>query len=281
MGSSAILGWVGLGVMATFVMLGLLAPRIRPFRPVDLSSDNLEGPSWRHLLGTNQIGQDLASQMLEGTRSSLLVAAMAGGGTLILGASVGMIAGLRRGWLDALVMRVIDVFLATPRLPLLILVGIYAGRDIRVVALVIALIFWPGTARAVRSEVLSLRRRAHLKAAIGFGAGPVHIMRRHVVPEISLILLASLLSAMGRAIMLEAGLAFLGIGDPSRTSWGSIMRDARNSSGLYYSRAYLWWMVPPVLAVVLTLLALTFIGVSLERRVNPRLSRHAPSRALR
>lgn len=276
-----VLARVGLAVVATFGTLGLLAPLIRPYQPKALSYDNLEGPSWRHLLGTNQIGQDLASQMLEGTRTSLLVGLLAGTGTLVLGASVGMIAGFLRGWTDAAVMRVIDVFLATPRLPLLILVGFYAGRDARVLALVIALLFWPGTARSVRSQVLSLRRRTHIRASLGFGAGALHVLRRHIAPEISLLLLASLLGAMGRAVMLEAGLALLGIGDLTRISWGTIMRDAQNSSGLYYSRAYLWWMMPPLIAIVVTILALTFIGMGVEQRVNPRLSRHGLRRSPR
>ncbi|HUR18550.1 MAG TPA: ABC transporter permease [Acidimicrobiales bacterium] len=273
------LGWVGLVIIATLVVLALLAPWIRRYRPETISWDFLQGPSWRHPLGTNRIGQDLASQMIEGARSSLLVAVLAGGGTVVIGASVGLIAGWRRGWVDLVVMRVVDVFLATPRWPLLILIGLYAGRDLLVVAAVIALLFWPGPARTLRSQVLSLRRRAHLKAAVGFGAGTVHMLRRHIVPEVGLILVAQFLSAMGRAIMLEAGLAFMGIGDPSRTSWGSIMRDAGDYSGLIYSNAYLWWMVPPMLAIIFTLLALTFVGMAVEQRINPRLARHHTGRA--
>lgn len=276
---SRVRGKAGLVFFGTFVLLGIVGPWIAPHSPIAISRDFVQGPSSRHLLGTNQIGQDLASQMLVGARSSLYVAALAGTGTVVLGALVGMLAGWWRGWFDMAVMRVIDVFLATPRLPLLILLGLYAGRDLWVVVLIIILLFWPGTARAVRSQVLSLRRRVHIKASVGFGSGALEVLRRHIVPEMSLILVAQVLSAMGRAVMLEAGLAFLGIGDPQRTSWGSVMREAQGYAGLVYSRAYLWWMVPPVLSIVITLLGLSFLGTTVEQRINPRLARHHAGRA--
>lgn len=266
--------WVGLGLIGTFTALALLAPLLRPYRAAALSPDLLQRPTWRHLLGTNNLGQDLASQMLDGARSTLFVAVMAGGGVLLLGAAVGLVAGWRGGWVDLVLMRVVDVLLALPRLPLLIVIGTFAARRLEVVALIIALVFWPGPARTVRASVLSLRRRTHIQAAAGFGAGTVHVLRRHVVPEVGLILLAQLLSAMGRAVLIEAGLAFLGVGDPSRISWGSIMRDTRGVAGLYYSPAWLWWMLPPMLAVILVLLALNLIGTAVEQRINPRLARH-------
>jgi len=270
----SVLGWTGLVLVGTFVVLALAAPHLRPYRASALSGHSLEAPSWHHLLGTNQIGQDLASQMLDGARSSLMVAVLAGLGTLLLGATAGLLAGWLGGWFDVAVMRVVDVLLATPRLPLLLVVGVYAGRRLVTVALVIALVFWPGAARAVRSQVLSLRRRAHVKAAMGFGAGTLYVLRRHVVPEISLILVAQLVAAAGRAVLLEAGLAFLGIGDPSRMSWGSIMQGARQAPGLFYGPEWLWWMFPPMLAIVLVLLGITFLGVAVEQRMNPRLARH-------
>ncbi len=272
-------GRIGLVIVGTFVALALTAPWIRPYHPDALSSDYLKGPSLRHPLGTNQIGQDLASQMLEGARASLAVAALAGVGTLLLGTAAGLAAAWFRGWVELALMRLVDVLMATPRLPLLIIVGVYAGTDLFTVALVIALVFWPGAARVVRAQVLSQRRRAHVKAAMGFGAGTLHVLRRHVIPEIGLILVAQLLAAAGRAIMLEAGLAFLGVGDESRTSWGSIMQSARRMTGLFYGPEWLWWMLPPIAAITVVLLGLTFLGVAVEQRINPRLTRHSTGRS--
>ena len=147
--------------------------------------------------------------------------------------------------------------------------------------MIMSLVFWPPTARLVRAQVRSLRQRLHVRAALAFGASTVDVMRRHVVPEIGLILVASLVAAASRAVLFEAGLAFLGLGDASRVSWGSIMRDARNAPGLFYSDAWLWWMLPAILAIILVLLGLTFLGVAVEQRVNPRLARHHTGGLLR
>lgn len=267
-------GWVGAGLVGTFVVLALAAPVLAPYRVTELAGRPLEAPGTSHLLGTNSVGQDLASQLLSGARVSLFVAAVAGGGTLLIGAAVGILAGWLGGRTDSVLMRVVDVVLVIPKLPLLIVAGTYAGPSLASVAAVIALTSWPPSARVVRSQLLSLRRRAHLKAAIGFGAGTGHMLRRHVVPEVGLILAAGLVAAAGRAVTLEAGLAFLGLGDPTRASWGTIMRDAIDFRGLFYTRAWAWWLVPPVLAVTLLLLGITFLGLAVEQRINPRLTRH-------
>lgn len=252
----------------------IVAPLLAPYRVTELAGDSLEAPGWRHLLGTNAVGQDIASQMLSGMQLSLFVALLAGGGTLLLGGIAGMIAALAGGIVEAVLMRFVDIVLVVPKLPLLIVLGAYAGQDFVTVAAVIALTSWPATARVVRAQTLSLRRRSHIKAAIGFGAGVTYLLRRHILPEIGLILAAGLVTAAGRAIMLEAGLAFLGLGDPARASWGAILRDALKFPGLFFTPAWLWWLVPPLAAIVALLLVLTFWGVAIEQRLNPRLVRH-------
>ena len=266
---------LGVGLVGCFVLVALLAPLLAPYRTGELAGRPLEAPSTRHLLGTNGVGQDLLSQMLSGARASLFVAGVAGVGTLVLGGLVGLVAGWWRGVVDAVLMRVVDVLLVIPRLPLLIVAGVYVGPGLLPVAVIIALTFWPPTARVVRSQVLSIRRRDHVVAATGFGAGAGHILRRHVLPAVGLVLAAEFVTAVGRAVVLESGLAFLGLGDPSVTSWGSVMRDAFAFGGLFYTRSWAWWLVPPVLAVTLLLVGVTFLGVAVEQRVNPRLTRHA------
>ena len=266
--------WLGIVLVGAFTLLALLAPLVAPYRTGELAGRPLEAPSTRHLLGTNAVGQDLLSQMLSGARASLFVAGVAGAGTLVLGALVGLVSGWWRGAVDAVLMRVVDVLIVIPRLPLLIVAGVYVGPGLLPVAVIIALTFWPATARVVRSQVLSVRRRDHVTAATGFGAGTVHVLRRHVLPAVALVLTAELVTAAGRAVVLETGLAFLGLGDPSVTSWGSVMRDAFGFSGLFYTQAWAWWLLPPVLAVTLLLVGVTFLGVAVEQRVNPRLARH-------
>jgi ABC-type dipeptide/oligopeptide/nickel transport system permease subunit len=264
---------LGLAVVAAFAVLALAAPWLAPYRTTELAGRPLEAPSAAHLLGTNGVGQDLASQLLNGARVSLFVALLAGGGTLLIGALVGMVAGWAGGVVDAVLMRVVDLVLVVPKVPLLIVIGTYAGPGLTVLSLIIALTGWPPTARVVRSQVLSLRRRAHIKAAIGFGGSSRQILRRHILPEVGLILAAGLVGAAGRAITFEAGLAFLGLGDPSRASWGAILRDAIDFGGLFFTDAWKWWLAPPLVAVSLLLLGVTFVGVGLEQRINPRLTR--------
>lgn len=269
---------VGLAMLAIFVAVAAAAPAVMPHGVHELSGAPLEPPSSDHLLGTNAVGQDVFSQLVAGTRVSLLVALLAGGGALVLGATIGMISGWLGGRTDAFLMRVVDLFLVVPRLPLLIVVVAYAGTSLWSVAAIIALTSWPVGARVVRSQTLSLRPRAYLRAATCFGARTPYVLRQHLAPELGLILAAGLVVAAERAIVLEAGLAFLGLGDPLRTSWGSIMRDALDFQSLFFTDAWKWWLLPPVGALALLLLALTLVGVSLEERVNPRLARHARGR---
>ena len=248
------IGWVGAALVAFFAGVALAGPWIAPFEPEALAAGGLERPSWDHLLGTTPIGQDLFSQLVMGARASLLMAALAGVGAVAVGTAVGVAAGWVGGLVDALLMRLVDIILAFPRLPLLMLLGAYLGGSIPVVAAVISLLFWPGTARVVRAQVQSLRR--------------------HVAPDLALLLVAALVGAAGRAIILEAGLAFLGLGDPARTSWGSMIREARAVGGIFYTNLWVWWMLPPVLAIMAVMLGMTFLGVGFERRLNPRLARH-------
>lgn len=271
-------GRFGLAMLGLFSLVAVFAPRLAPYRTTAPVGDPLEAPSWSHLLGTNGVGQDLLSQMVAGARVSLVTAAVAGIGTLVLGATVGLVAGWFGGPVDAALMRLVDFVLALPRLPLLIVIGAYVGRSTMSIAAIIALTFWPGTARITRSQVLSLRPRAHLRAAIGFGASSWHVLSRHVLPELTLILASGLVAAVGRAVMLEAGLAFLGLGDPTRSSWGNIIRDALDFGGLFFTPAWRWWLVPPLVAITLLLLAITFVGIAVEERVNPRLARHTGGR---
>ena len=268
------IGWAGALLVGAVAAVAVAGPMLSPYRVTELAGDPLEAPSVGHLLGTNSVGQDLISQLVAGARVSLFVALVAGGGTLLLGAVVGTLAGWSGGRVDAVLMRLVDVVLVIPKLPLLIVAGAYVGPSVGGIAAIIALTSWPPSARVLRSQVLSLRRRAHLRAALGFGAGTLRVLRLHVLPELGLILASGLVAAAGRAVALEAGLAFLGLGDPTRASWGSIMRDALDFSGLFYTRAWTWWLVPPVVAVGALLVGMTFLGIAVEQRVNPRLARH-------
>lgn len=232
-------------------------------------------PTATHPLGTDGIGRDVLALVLAGGLPTLLVAVIAGLGTIVLGALVGVLAGWFGGAIEAVLMRAVDVMLIVPKLPLLILVGSYAQLGVAGVALIIAATSWAPSARVLRSQTLALRRRPHLLAAQGFGASTPYILRRHLVPELAMLLAAGTVSAAGRGVLMLAGLAFLGIGDPTQPNWGSTMRAALNSQALFFTNAWSWWLLPPAVAVAMVLLGLTLVGVGLDTFVNPQMSRHA------
>lgn len=270
----SVVGWVGLGVVAGIALVAVFAPALTDYRVSEVAGASLEAPSARHLLGTNSVGQDVWTQLAFGARTSLFVALAAGTGTVLVGAAVGLVAGLIGGRTDAVMMRGVDLVLVLPQLPLLIVLGTYAGTGLLAMTAVIAMTSWPFSARVVRSQVLSLRRRAHLRASVGFGGRTPHLLGRHVIPEIGPLLAATLVGNAGRAVMLEAGLAFLGLGDPTRASWGQLMRDSLGFTYLFDTAAWKWWLLPPVVAIALLLLGITFLGLSVEQRLQPRLTRH-------
>ncbi len=265
-------GWAGLGIVGLFAAVALAAPWLAQYRVTALAGDPLQAPSLRHWLGTNSVGQDVASQLLAGARTSLFVAVVAGGGTVVLGALVGVVAGWMGGLVDAVAMRLADVILVVPGVPLLIVIGAYTRPSLGSISVIIALTSWPVFARIVRAQVLSLRRRAHVRAAVGFGATTGGVIRRHIGPALSPVLVAALVGAAERAILIEAGLAFLGLGS-GKVSWGSAIRDALAFRGLFFTDAWWWWLLPPVLAISLVLVGVALVGTALAERHDPRLAR--------
>jgi peptide/nickel transport system permease protein len=268
-------GVLGGVVLAVYVALLFLGSQLAPFRATELAGRSLEAPGGDHLLGTNILGQDLASQLILGTRASLLVALLAGVGTVLVGGIIGILAGWFPGWFDSVLMRATDLTLILPKLPLLLLIGALTGGSVLGLSLVISLLFWPTAARILRSQVLTLRSRTHVRAATGFGAGTWHQLRRHILPDLGLLSVAEFIPAAGRAVGLQAGLAFFGIGDPTQPSWGAMIRDAIAYRCVFITDAWKWWLAPPVIALVLLILAITLLGTAAERRFSPRVARHS------
>jgi len=248
---------------------------LAPYRPGALSGEPLRPPSREHLLGTNNVGQDLASQLLVGTRTSLTIALVAGVSAVAAGLVVGLSAAWLGRWADVAALRLIDLTLVLPRLPLLILLGAYAGTTVLGTALAIAATGWAGPARLLRARALGVRRRGDLRAAVGFGASPGHLLRRHLLPELGPLVATALVATATRAVMMEAGLALLGIGDLTRPSWGTTIREALAFRALFRVDAWTWWLVPPVIAVSLTVYGASLLGTALDVRANPRAERKA------
>lgn len=260
----------GVVLIAAFGLIALLGPFIAPYDPRDLSGGAVEHPSGRHLLGTNDIGQDIFSELIIGTRSSLTVAVPAAALAVFIGILVGVGSALRGGWVDTSAMRVVDGFLALPGLPLVILLASLAGASRVALVAVIAMAGWPPIAYVLHGQVLQVRTRGFVRAARGFGASSGYVMRRHLVPAVGPTAAAGFVQWVSTGIALETGLAFLGLGDPSSVSWGTILNRALDYQGLYYSSLWIWWVLPAGLFVTLAALGFAFVGVGLEPRFNPQ-----------
>lgn len=264
-------GKAGLVVIALVFLVALLAPVIAGHSPRASSGPALVPPSWPHPLGTDELGVDIWAQICYGARISLLV----GFGTAFLaafgGGMVGILAGYLGGWVDRVLMRLIDIMIVLPDLPVMIVLAAFFGPSLINIILVLALFSWVSPARIVRSQVLMLKEQNYIKAAESYGAGAWYLLRRHFLPEVFPLLAVNIIKLTGRAIIAEAGLSFLGLGDPTSKSWGVIIHHATSFKGIYFTDFWKWWLFYPWLALILLVVSLAFVSRELERLADPRL----------
>lgn len=264
---------VGGTIVAILAVVAILAPAIAPYNPKSVSGASFLAPSVHHLLGTNDIGEDLFSQLIYGGRTSLEVGLGAAAVAMVLAILVGVAAGLVGGAVDLVAMRAVDFFLAIPTLPLIIVIAALAGANTLVVIATLGFLGFPEPARVLRGQTLSLRRRGWIGAAKGFGGGPLYVVRRHLVPGLGPIVVANFVNWAGTALVLEAALALFGLSDPFQVSWGSTMNRAYQHAGVFFSALWTWWLLPPVLAIFAAVLGFGLLGVGLEPIFNPRSKR--------
>src|SRR3989304_2196222 len=265
-----VVGVVGLALLILLVGSAIFAPWIAPYNPEESSGNPFAAPSRLHPLGTNDIGQDILSEFIYGTRISLAIGFLAAIVAISIGTLIGTVAGYFGGWVDAVLMRAVDVVLVIPFLPLMILIAAYVGPSFWNIILVIGLLVWARPARVLRSQVLSLKSLDYIDAARALGAPPSRTLRLHVLPGVLSLSLAQFILAASNAILIEASLSFLGLGDPTAKSWGSILYYAQVRSA-FLSGAWLWWVLPPGLLITLAVLGFAFTGFALEEVLNPRL----------
>jgi peptide/nickel transport system permease protein len=263
---------VGSWVIAFAYLIAALAPLLAPFDPAaqgDLINARLADPSATHLLGTDHFARDILSRMLYGARVSLSIGFIAVAISATLGTLVGAVAGYLGGWVDAVLMRAVDVVISFPRLILLITIIAVFQPSIFLIVVVLGLTQWPGTARLVRGEVLSLREREFVQAAEALGFSRARILARHLVPNALVPVIVAATLGIGNTIVLEAGLSFLGLGvQPPTPSWGTMVADGRN----FMFRAP-WLSTFPGLAIVVVVLAFNLVGDGLRDALDPRMHR--------
>jgi peptide/nickel transport system permease protein len=269
----AVLGAMMLLVM---VMMALLAPWLAPFAPdatVRVTIDNIYAPpNVTHWLGTDDAGRDVLSNVIYGARVSLIVGFFASFISLVIGGLVGLMAGFYGGRVDTLLMRITDILLVIPDLPLMIVLIALLGRGLDILILVIGILGWTGTARVVRAQTLSVRERKFVQRARAIGAGNFYIVRRHIFPLVFPLMVVNAVLVISAAILNESTLAFLGLGDPTRLSWGQMLNFAFRRGAM---SAGAWWVLaPPGFAIIWVVLGLTLLGNGLERIFNPKLETH-------
>ncbi len=267
LGTQGLVGAVILSVVVAIAVYGVFLPdsagRERVAAPYAPPSSDL-------LLGGDDLGRNLLHQLIVGAGTSLGLAFIVAAVTTLIAAVVGGLAGIGPRWLSATLMRGIDVMLVLPELILYILAAAFLGQSFGLRVAILALILWPVPARVLRSAVLTAWSRAHLESARAMGAPQWWLLVRHASYLIGPLLVPVFVRTAMRAIVYDATLSFLGLGDPTTPSWGTTLYWVQ-VNGVFLSDAWLWWAVPPGAAITLTVLALALIGTAVEDRLNPAL----------
>jgi peptide/nickel transport system permease protein len=261
---------LGLVIIAAACLLAAVGPMLVPYDPFDISHRPMLPPSWDHPMGTDPLGRDVMSQLIVGTRVSLLFGAGAAGLALLVGIGVGALAGYVGGLIDEVLSRIVEIFLMIPTLFLLILVVAIFGTSLLFTAVIVGLTIWPSNARIMRAQVLSVKTRAYVTAVRGMGAPHGRVLLVHVIPNCLLPVLANSTLQVAFAILTEASLSFVGLGDPNVMSWGQMLQ-----KGQVHIASAPWLITLPGLAIAALLTGFHLIGDSLNRVLNPRLPRLA------
>jgi len=258
---------LGLGIFIVFSIIAILAPYISPYDPYRMNLDNtLVAPNSEYLAGTDRFGRDLLSRLIWGTRVSLTIGFVSAFIATLIGIPTGAISGYYGGRIDYIISRIIDIFLVIPRFFLIVLVISVWGSSIVNVMLIIGLMSWTGTARLIRAEFLSLKEKMYVDAAKSVGTSNLYIIFIEILPNAIYAAIVNASMQVSGAIMTEASLSFLGLGDPTKVSWGWMLNDARKSLRIGW-----WTSLYPGLLILIVVLAFNVIGDGLNDALNPHL----------
>lgn len=259
---------IGLGLALLLGVMALAGPVLAPNNPWDMSFPPLSPPSSQHLLGVNEGGNDIFSELLFALRNTMIFGLIAGLGALALGIAVGLSAAWFGGLVDQTLMRLADILLAIPAVMILILTAALFRPAPLTLALILAALSWPTIAKGLRAQTLTLREGLHVRAAGQMGAGSWYIITRHLLPELFPLYLIGFAAKARMAMFMEASLSYLGLFDPTRKSLGMMIHNALK---YYYLDIWWNWLAPPIVCLSLLIMTVTFLAVSLEKVFDPRL----------
>ncbi|MEW5865852.1 MAG: ABC transporter permease [Bacillota bacterium] len=263
------LGVFGAAILFGMVVVAILAPFIRPFPHGygDFMSIS-QPPSWKYPFGTDDLGLDIFAQVVWGTRVTMAVGFGATALSLLTGVPLGLFAAYYKGSVDAFISGVIDIFLSLPILPLMIMLGAVLGPSLTNVSIVIGVFSWPAVARVVRGQALLVSEQLYTEAARALGAKNGRILIRYMLPNVAPVIIVNMVLTIASAVLSEAGLSFLGLGDPTQWSWGRILENA-HASGAFVTA---WWhTLFPSVAIMLLVMSANFFGTAMNEVLNPKL----------
>ncbi|MFC7405633.1 oligopeptide ABC transporter permease [Georgenia alba] len=265
------LAGVGLVVFVAMLLVAILAPLIAPYDPNRIFDTFQARPSAEHLLGTDPVGRDVLSRLIHGTRVSITVGVGAVAVYIAIGVTLGLVSGYFGRAVDAVLMRVTDVFMSFPYFMVILILVAVIGPSLLNITLAIGFLGWPVVARLVRGSVLSIKQADYVKAGIALGYSTPKILFQHILPNALSPIVVNATFGIASAIILESGLSFLGLGvRPPAASWGNMLSDAQSITVLS-SQPWLW--VPPGLAIFITVLSINFVGDGLRDALESRESK--------
>ena len=247
----------GLVMMAVFIAFSLFPRAIAPYGAKEMFKA-WQSPTAEHLLGTNDMGYDILSEIVYATSSTLIIGVSAAVISLVIGTAVGILAGYYSGWRGETARGVIQVFLLIPMLPMAIVIAAFCGASTGNIILTISLLGWCATARTVRTRTMQLKQTAFVESLMILGLSKTRIMFRHILPNLWEVILSRYIMSVARCMMLEASLSFIGLGDPTHVTWGRMVNLAYNRGG--FTRGAYYWLVSP--GICITLLVLAFYCIN-------------------
>lgn len=253
----------GLLLFLAILILAAFSDLFAPYDPWNRFEPFL-APCREHILGTNDLGNDILSELIYGSRVSLIVGFGAALMATLIGTLIGLFAGYFRGLIDEILMGITDVFLMIPQIPLIIILAAFLRPSFWLVALIMGALWWTSTARVVRSKAMQIRETSFIECSRSLGFSHMHIIFSDILPNILHVIMPKFLLTIASAMISEASISFLGLGDPSMKSWGMMINFAFTRGG--FINGYWWWYLPPGLCITLSVLSLVLMGFSLEER---------------
>jgi len=260
-----VIGYIGAGILIFMVLIAISAPILTPHSPYAQTGASFEKPSSEHILGTNDIGQDIFSELIYGTRNSLLVGGISAAIATVIGVFVGVLSGWYGGAADRLLMKLTTFFMTIPFLPTVIILAAFTKSGVMSMSIILGVMSWTGIARILRSVTMKLRESMYIKISKGMGASDFYIFRTYILREIAPLVLYRVVMRVKSGILAESSMSFLGLGSAVAKSWGSIIFYAQTKNALL-TGAWVWWIIPPGLCICLVSMGLMMLSYSLEKK---------------